>query len=443
MLNVPGESHTFCDGVSRRSFLKIGGLALGGLSLPQLLAAESQAGIRRSHKAVIMIYLPGGPPHQDMFDLKPNAPQEVRGEFSPIKTNVPGIEISELLPRMARSMDKLVPIRTLVGSAGRHDSFQCMTGRTPGNQPPGGWPELGSVISRVQGPVHSGVPPFVALSPKMEHTPYNNGDPGFLGPSAAPFQPNGQGQDNLTLNGVTLDRLQDRRTLLNRFDNFRRSVDAQGQMAGWDTFTERAFGMLTSSKVAEAMDLKNEDKATRERYGYGTSKPQGDAAPRRMQQFLMARRLVEAGARCVTLSFSFWDWHGHNFENARTNMPDLDQGVTALVEDLHARGMDEDVTVVVWGEFGRTPKINGNDGRDHWPRVACGLLAGGGMRTGQAIGETDRIAAEPKERPVHFQEVFATLYHNLGIDPHVKLPDLTGRPRYVLDQNYGPMPEMI
>jgi len=415
------------------------------MTLPDLLRAEAQSGTRRSHKAIIMIYLPGGPPHQDMFEIKTDAPVEIRGEFKPIKTNVPGIQIGELLPRMAGMMDKLVPIRSIVGAKDRHAAYQCMTGRLREEQPEHNWPEFGSVISKLHGATDPTVPSFMCLSPTMQHRPYNNGKPGFLGTAHAPFKPLGETtKQDMVLNDVSLDRLGDRKTLLAGFDRFRRDTDASGVMDGLDAFNQQAFGMLTSSRLYEALDLEREDPKLRERYGKGTARRQGDAAPRLMEHFLLARRLVEAGVRCVTLSFSFWDWHGNNFANARSNLPDLDQGVTALVEDLHQRGLDEDVTVIVWGEFGRTPRINKDAGRDHWPRVSCALLAGGGMRTGQAIGATDRLGGEAKDRPVHFQEVFATLYHNMGIDTNeATVNDLSGRPRYLVEQQYQPLPELI
>jgi hypothetical protein len=429
--------------LSRRAFLRIGGLALGGLSMSDILRAEAAAGVGRSHKSVIMIYLPGGPPHQDMFDLKPDAPSEVRGEFKPIRTNVPGIEVCEHMPRLASVMDKLVPIRTIVGATGDHYSFQCLTGRSHRRQPQGGWPELGSVVARLQGPTTPAMPAYVGLSPKMQHTPYNNGKPGFLGPAYAPFQPNGEGKEDLVLQGVALERLADRKSLVRALDNFSRTVDSSGVMNGMDAFQQQAFGVLTSSKLADALNLEHEPRALRDRYGYGTEKHQSDGAPRLMQQFLMARRLVEAGVRCVTLSYSFWDYHGSNFNLCRENLPQLDQGVSALVEDLHSRGLDKDVSVVVWGEFGRTPKINAAAGRDHWPNVSCALLAGGGMRTGQVIGATDRTAGEAKDRPVRFEEVFATLYNRLGIDAErATVNDLAGRPQYLAD-HWSVMRELV
>ncbi len=444
MLSIYGRKNRFCDGVSRRNFLRIGALGMGGLALPQILQAENASGLRKSHKAVIMIYLPGGPPHQDTFDLKPDAPGEIRGEFQPISTNVPGVQFCELLPRLSRCADKLAVIRSIADARDDHTDYMCLTGRTKQNQPPGGWPSFGAVISKVQGVADPGVPSFVGLEPRMQHRPYNAATSGYLGPSHASFKPQGDGKADMVLNDISLDRLADRKGLLASFDRFRRDVDASGQMEGLDTYTQQAFGVLTSSGLADALNLDKESAKTRERYGKGDPKPHGDAAPMMMEQFILARRLVEAGARAVTVAFGFWDYHGQNFRNARRELPMLDQGVSALVEDLYDRGLDKDVTVVVWGEFGRTPKINKDAGRDHWPKASCALLSGGGMRVGQIIGATDRQAAEPVERPVRFGEVFATMYHNLGIDVNdVKINDLSGRPQYLVPDNLQPMPELI
>jgi len=440
-----GSTSRFCDGVSRRNFLKIGALGLGGLALPQLLNAESQSGIRSSHKAIIMIFLPGGPSHQDMFDLKSDAPSEIRGEFKPISTNVPGMQICEHLPRLARLADRYSIIRSMVGAEDNHYAVQCLTGRLGRTAPPGGWPCLGSVLSKVYGPVDRAIPPFVGLSPKMGHTPWSdNGQPGFLGVGHAPFQPNkGGGKDDMTLNGLTLDRLTDRRHLLAQFDQFRRDLDASGMMDGMDAFNQQAFGILTSSKLLEALDVEKEDLKIRECYGKGDPKNRDDGAPKLMEHMLTARRLVEAGARCVTLAFSRWDHHGDNFGALRQDLPLFDQGVSALLTDLRERGLEKDVSVVVWGEFGRTPTINKDGGRDHWPRVSFAMLAGGTMRHGQVIGATDRLGGEASERPVQFGEVFATLYHSLGIDVNkVTVPDLTGRPQFLVDNGLQPMREL-
>jgi hypothetical protein len=436
---------------SRRSFLQVGGLALGGLSLPQLLRAESQSGVRRGHKSVIMIFLSGGPPHQDMVDLKMDAPVEVRGEFKPIRTNVIGLDICEYLPKLSGMMDRFAVIRSLVGSEGHHASFQCVTGRTQQAQPAGGWPSFGSIVSKVQGPVVETVPPFVGLSPKMKTPTWaNNGPPGFLGAAYAPIKPNAEGMEDMVLKGMTVDKLDDRKALLTRFDNLRRDADATGNLAGAEESTRQALSILTSSKLADALDLEKEDPRIRDLYGRGSPEPAGygDAGPLLNDYFLAARRLVEAGVRVVTLSYGRWDWHGKphgtTFENARHHLPMFDRGLTTLIEDLRQRGLDQDTTVLVWGEFGRTPRINKEGGRDHWPQVACAMLAGGGLKTGQVIGSTDRLAERAKDRPVHFQEVFATLYHTLGIDPtRTTVSDLQGRPHYLVDAEYRPMRELV
>ncbi len=446
MLTIQGSKQRFCDGVSRRNFLKIGALGLGGLSLPQLLQAESSSGIRRSHKAVIMIFLPGGPSHQDMFDLKMDAPREIRGEFKPIGTNVPGMQICEHLPLLAKMADKYAVIRSMVGAEDNHYAVQCLTGRHARNAPPGGWPALGSVLSKLHGTVDPAIPPFVGMAPKMGHVPWSdNGTPGFLGVGHAPFQPNkGGGKEDMVLNGITLDRLEDRKKLLSSFDRFRRDIDASGMMEGLDAFNEQAFGILTSSKLMEALDIEKEQKSVRERYGKGDPKNRDDGGPKLMEHMLVARRLVEAGARCVTLAFSRWDHHGDNFGALRQDLPLFDQGLSALLEDLHQRGMDKDVSVVVWGEFGRTPVINRDGGRDHWPRVSFTLLAGGGLRTGQVIGATDRLGGEASERPVKFGDVFATLYQRLGIDiSKTTVTDLTGRPQFLVDPGCEALRELV
>ena len=444
MLTIYGQKNRFCDGVSRRNFLKIGTLGMAGLSLPQLFRAEAAKGKGLDHKAVIMIFLPGGPSHQDMFDLKMDAPSEIRGEFKPISTSVPGIQICEHLPKMAKLMDKMALIRSIVGATGDHYAFQCLTGRPHQNQPAGGWPSIGSVVSKLQGSVTKEIPPFIGLSPKMGHMEWaDSGTPGFLGVGHAPFKPDGAGRSDMVLNGVTLDRLSDRKNLLKNFDRLRRDVDSSGIMQGMDSFNEQAFNMLTSSKLLEALDVEKEDKSLRDFYGKGDPRNRDDGGPKLMEQFLVARRLVEAGARCVTLAFSRWDHHGDNFGALRQDLPLLDQGVSALITDLHQRGLDKDVSVVVWGEFGRTPTINKDGGRDHWPRVSCAMVAGGGMKMGQVIGATDRLGGEAVERPVQFGEVFATLYHNLGIDPGLpSLTDLTGRPQYLTD-GHAPMRELV
>jgi uncharacterized protein (DUF1501 family) len=443
--------------LSRRSFLNIGALGIGSLTLPGLLRAEAAAGIRSSHKSVILIYLVGGPPHQDLFDLKPDAPKEVAGPWKPAATNVTGVKICEALPRLTRIMDKLVVVRSLVGNQADHDAIQVYNGHHPRKPTPGGgWPQLGSAVAKLQAPVDPSVPPFVSLCYTCTHGPYNEPGPGFLGPSMAPFRAMGKTREDMLLRGLSVDRLADRKTLLKSFDSLHRDADAHGAVQAMDAFTQQAFGLLTSSRMADALDLSKEPARVIERYGTGDPKVfmDGNGAPRVPQSLLMARRLVEAGARVVTLNYSKWDWHGGKnaegradnsiFSREAEDFPIFDQCVSALVEDLHQRGLDQDCTVVVLGEFGRTPKISAQVGRDHWPQVNCALLAGGGMKTGQVIGATDKIAAEAVARPVTWGELFATLYHNLGIDSHrVTLSDLTGRPQYLVEDDAKPLPELV
>jgi uncharacterized protein (DUF1501 family) len=448
---MPNPLARQCPGVPRRTFLQVGGLALGGLALPQLLRAEERSGVRTPHKSVIMVFLPGGPPHQDTVDLKPDAPAEFRGEFRPIRTNVPGLNICEHLPRLARMMDRFAVIRSLVGSDGFHVSYQCVTGHSMVNQPTGGWPSFGSAVSKLQGAAGASVPAFVGLAPKMKATDWANpGQPGFLGRAYAPLTPNADGLANMALRGMSVERFDDRKALLRTFDTLRRDLDATGALEGADVATRRALDILTSAELPDALDLTKEDPRVRDRYGRGSPEPAGygDAAPLLNDYFLAARRLVEVGVRVVTLAYGRWDWHGRPhgtiFENARHHLPMLDRGLSALVEDLHERGLDKDVSVVVWGEFGRNPQINKEAGRDHWPGVGCALLAGGGMRTGQVIGATDRLGGRVVDRPVHFQEVFATLYHNLGIDvTSTTLKDHSGRPYYLVEADKKPIRELV
>jgi hypothetical protein len=452
MLTILGPRSTgrFCDGLARRDFLKIGGMVMGGLSLPQLLAAEDKAGIRKNHKAIINIFLPGGPAHQDFWDIKVDAPAEIRGEFQPIRTAVPGIEICEVFPKIAAVAQHCVFIRSIVGATGGHDAYQCMTGRPLRPAPAGGWPAGGAWVSKLQGPVNRVVPPHLSLCYKTDHAPWGyDGDGGFLGIAHAPFKLVGgrsetSKTDNMVLKGITLDRLQDRTRLRAALDRFRREVDTTGKMAGLDSFTEQAMGILTSSALADALDLSQEDPRIVERYGRGDPKFRDDGAPKLTENFLIARRLVEAGARVVSLNFSRWDHHGQNFRAIRDDGPLLDRATAALITDLVERGLDKDVSVVVWGEFGRTPKINPQAGRDHWPQVSCALLACGGMRTGQVIGATNRLGEYATERPVTFQEVWATLYHNLGLNlATVREFDLRGRPQYLVDEGVQPLKEVI
>lgn len=417
-----GKRHErFCDGYSRRDFLKVGALGVGGLTLADLLRAEAAAGTGSSHKAVINIHLAGGPSHQDTFDLKPEAAREFRGEFHPIQTNVPGMDICEHFPLLAQSADKFAIVRSLTGSIADHSDFPTQTGYSRQDLASiGGRPSLGSVVSKLLGS-EEGAPPFVA---------YNGSYYGYLGSVHQPFRP--QGGELRLGDKMTADRLQSRTELLGFLDRLRRDVDRTGKMVALDAYARQAVDVVTSGKVADALDLDKEDAKLRERYG-------DDG-----KMFLTARRLVEAGVRVVTFNWGGWDTHSNNFNHLRGQLPKLDRAISALLEDLHARGMDKDVSVVMWGEFGRTPRVNNNNGgRDHWYEVAMCVLAGGGMRLGQVVGKSNKNAERAIERPVHLQEVFATLYHNLGIDVKTTtLVDPAGRPQYLVDRR-EPIHELI
>jgi hypothetical protein len=437
MLTLLGPRARFCDGLSRRSFLQLGGLAVGGLTLPGLFRAEAQAGIRRSHKSVIMVYLSGGLAHQDTFDLKPNAPAEVRGEFKPIASNVPGVQIGEHLPKMARVMDRVALIRSISGLADEHTSFQNLTGFGMNQSQREKKPNFGSVVARLQGSTDQVLPPFVDLFPTMQHKPYNIPGPGMLGRSCAGVKVDGEDVAVMKPTSSTLE-LAERRKLLESFDQFRRNVD-NAEVSGMDTVYRKAFDVLSSSKLVEALDVTKEPVAVRDRYGRGSPKHLGDGAPMWNDQLLMARRLVEAGVRVVTVAYGFWDTHGGNFRYLKQHLPMFDTGISALIEDIYARGLDRDVTVVVWGEFGRTPKINKDAGRDHWAGVNGALLAGGGMKVGQVIGSSDSAAAYPKDTPIHYRDVLATVYRNLGIDPHGMVYDVSNRPSPILPSEASPI----
>ncbi|MFO0929994.1 MAG: DUF1501 domain-containing protein [Gemmataceae bacterium] len=452
MLTLLGNARTrhACDQISRRGFLRIGalGVGAGALSLADLYRLEAaQSPTRRTsrHKAVIMIYLGGGPPHQDMWEIKTEAPTEIRGPFKPINTRVPGIQIGECFPKIAERMDRCVVIRSLVGAPDRHDGIMCLSGWPHTSLINlGGRPSIGAVLSRVAGPVDPSVPPFVGLARRTTHAPWSDpGTAGFLGIAHSSFKLEGEGMSDLRLKNASVEHLHDRRRLLASFDGLRKELDTNGNLKALDAMTDKALGMLTSSKLVEALDLSREHPKVLERYGDG--KPyqyQYDGAPTVNEQFLLARRLVEAGARCVTLSYGRWDSHSKNFDLVKDHGGKFDQAFTALIDDLEVRGMLDDTTVIAWGEFGRTPRINKDAGRDHWPQVSCAILAGGGMRTGQAIGSTNRLGEVANNRPVHFGEVFATLYHNLGIDvSHTFLPDPTGRPQHLVDRE--PLRELV
>ncbi|MCS6977346.1 MAG: DUF1501 domain-containing protein, partial [Gemmatales bacterium] len=359
----------------------------------------------------------------DMYDLKPDAPKEFRGEFNPIPTNVSGIQICELMPLQARMFDKLAVIRSIV-SVDEHSDSLVMTGYSERENRTANHPSFGSVVSRVRSS-DATVPQFVSLRGMSPGT-----EPGFVGVAHRPFTPSGPGLKNLRLSqGISADRVGDRRSLLASFDTLRKDIDATGTMQGLDAFTERAFDIILSGRVHNALDLQKEDAKVRERY-------------KGVEQFLTARRLIEAGVGCVTLAIGGWDTHSDNFKTLRKQLPQVDRGVANLVQDLYDRGLDKDVVVIMWGEFGRTPKVNNTAGRDHWAPVMSALVAGGGLKMGQAIGSSTARGERPKDRPYTCSQVLATLYHAIGIDPAIQFTDGSGRPRYVLEQR-DPVVELL
>ena len=416
MLSVLGPARTV-RGTSRRDVLKLGGLACTGLALPDLFRLRARGSTGARNKSVILVWLRGGASHIDSFDMKPDAPAEVRGEFKPVRTNVPGIQVCEHLPRCAQVMDKLAIVRGIQSNdLGDHTPHYILTG-SPDR---GKRPVFGAVVSHLR-PKADGLPPYVSL---MYEPPglYDTEGPVYLGPAHRPFAPRDEGLANLRLpREITADRLGDRKELLRTFDTLSRAVEHRGNMSGIDAYTRRALEMAVSPRVREAFDLNREPAALRDRYG------------KYCENFLMARRLVEAGVTVVTLKVGDWDTHEKNFIDHKDQLPKLDRGLHALVTDLYDRGLEKDVAVVVWGEFGRAPKISRGDGRDHWPEAGAAVIAGGGFRTGQAIGETDSHGGRAKGRAYTPANVLATLYGHLGIDPVVTLPDHLGRPVYLLD----------
>lgn len=467
MIKIHGPGGLYCDGISRRSFLRIGGLSLGGLSLPEILQAEAMAGTANSSKAVIMVLLPGGPPHLDMWDLKPDAPAEIRGEFKPIQTSVPGISICELMPRLASMMDRLVIVRSLVGGLNDHNLHQCLTGweshpqqgdsRNIPGYPEGNWPSIGAVVSRYLGPTRAGTLPFVSLAPpKTESTTRASlNQSGCFGPSFSGYEPFKLAESDVDISGLGLDRLSDRKSLYHQLGEFQSQMDLLRDQKSFDNFTNKAFDLLTSSRMTEALDVQKESPEVRALYGIPDDSPPVNGGGKLLESFLAARRLIDMGVRCVTLAFSQWpleresrgghnwDWHTGNFVKARKTLPMLDQGLAALIEDLTKSGRIDDVSIVVWGEFGRSPRINGNAGRDHWPTVGNCLIAGCGIRAGQVLGSTNRNGEYAQERPVHYRDVFATLYHNMGIDAsNLIFQDRADRPHALLDHRQ-PLTELV
>jgi hypothetical protein len=430
------------DRFSRRGLLHVGSFGLAGMTLPNLLrlqAAAAAEGKPVKKKSVILVWLAGGPSHIDMYDLKPAAPAEFRGEFKPIPTNVPGIEISEHLPLQAQIMDKLAIVRSAFHTNAGHGmgSQWMLTGYQPTIEVNDNiYPAMGSVVARLQGANDPNLPAYVNLPRAL-----GLGKAAYLGASYNPFSPesdpNSDGFQvrNMKLpNRVDANRLDRRRSLLGQLDQIRRDIDLQGDIEGLDTFYRDALTMVTNDKAIRAFDIKAEETDLREKYG------RNDLG----QSCLLARRLVEAGVSFVAVQAGGgWDTHGDNFKQLKDNLlPKYDRAVAALVQDLHDRGRQDDVLVMSFGEFGRTPRINSGAGRDHWPGAMSILYAGGGLKMGQVIGSTNDKAEFPTSRPASVGCVLSTMYHALGIDPTHVFYDHAKRPLPVLNEG-EPIEELI
>ena len=444
MLTFSGQGSTYCDGIQRRDFLRLGALGFGGLTLADLLRQQANGGEQARAKSIIYVVLGGGPSHIDMYDLKPDAPAEYRGPFAPIATRLPGVRICELMPLQAQMMDRLALLRGVRSVENDHYLSEVYSGlpRRVGRRP-----AFGSIVSRAVGSA-AGLPSYVSLNrPSTDEFEYEK--PYYAGSGHGPFRPFGEAlADLMPVN--SLDRLQERRTLLATFDSARRSADQAQSTGSLDRFQSQALDIITSPRVRDAFDLSKEPERVRASYGRGKYPHQTFVSilydwP--AQQFLMARRLVEAGVRVVTLRAGDWDHHssptGNIFYCLENVLPALDRSLHALFTDLRERGLENDVLVVVLGEFGRTPRISQpGPGREHWAEAGCVLFHGGGLRMGQVIGETDARAERARTGNVTFENIMATIYQTLGIDLNLQLPDFNGRPQYLLDER-EPIRELL
>jgi hypothetical protein len=434
MLHVWGSRQGLnCDGATRRDFLKVGGLGLSGFLLADLLKARkaaAAAGKPTKNTSVVWLWLGGGPTHVETFDPKMSAPMEYRSVVGSVKTNVTGVEIGGIFPKIAKVADKMAFIRSFAHTNSGHGggTHYVMTGY---DYPPAdaGMPQVkpffGSILSRVRGANNSatGLPTYVRLSGT-----YGDG-PAWLGPSYAPFDTGGNARNNMNLQ-VTLNRLSDRRSLLKSFDTLNRKIDRSGLMNGLDSLEGQAFDLILS-RAREVFDVNREEPRTKDRYGNGLG-----------QQLLLARRLCEAGVGFVTLHYGGWDMHGQILQGMKSLGPQLDHAVAAFVSDVAARGLDKDILLVISGEFGRTPRINGNAGRDHWAPLSTLAFAGGGLKMGQVVGESNAKAEVPKSTPISPQDMMATIFHVLGIKQDLHFKDGTGRPVPMVDGG-KPIAELV
>lgn len=424
------------DGLRRRSFLRVGTLALGGLTLADLFRMRAVAEPNPARaKSVVMIHLSGGPSHLDMYDMKPQAPVEYRGEFSPIRTNVSGIEICELMPMQARIADKFAILRG-AQIANLHTGNCFYSGypwqESPRASVPGEArrPALGSIVSRLR-PGAKEIPPYVSIENHFDwERAYYAGvehEPVRVGGSSPREAIENMGRQR----DVSAVRLDDRHDLLQNLDSARRELELGESASGVDRFQQRALDIVTSTRVRDAFDLEKESKETRVRYGEGPYRH----GPHPGRSLLLARRMIEAGVSVVTVGVHNWDTHQHNFSSLREMLPALDRALYALMSDLSDRGLLDDVVIVMGGEFGRTPRIGDQtpDGRGHWPEAGILWIAGGGLRTGQVIGATDSRGEAIIGNPIGMKSVLATVYRVLGINTTTTIPDHNGRPQFVLD----------
>lgn len=434
MLNVFSRtSSPTCDGKSRRNFLRVGALGFGMLGLPQLLQARAVAkseGNQTKDTSVIWIWLGGGATHIETFDPKMTAPAEYRSVTGEVKTNLPGVTFGGNFERMAKVADKMAIVRSFAHSNSGHGggTHWVMTGYDNKLVDNGGLPSrpgIGSIVSKVRGANHpkTGIPTYVRLSGIL-------GDgPSFLGTAYGPFDPGGQARRNMSL-VVDQTRLDSRREMLKGIDTVKRDVDRSGIMEGMDAFEQQAFNLVLS-KSQQSFDLKYEDPRVVDRYGQGLG-----------EQLLQARRLCEAGCGFVTVHYGGWDMHSTIKQSMDQTAPRLDHAVAALIDDLSQRGLSEKVLVVISGEFGRTPKVNGSGGRDHWAPLSTLALAGGGLKMGQVIGESAEKADVPKTKAISPQDVMATIFDVLGIDRKIQFVNQAGRPVYMIEDG-KPIEELV
>ncbi len=449
MLTIWGPRRRFCDNVTRRDFLRVGALGLTGLTLADMLRLRAESGSTGRPRAVIMVCLAGGPSHIDTYDLKPDASSEFRGDFKPIRTNVPGFDICELFPMQAKIADKLALVRTVqFVEPMQHELEECYTGFPKSAKRPA----FGSVISRFGGPHDPRTPNYVSLD-QYQANIFEVENPQYVGAAHRPFLFGDQGVKDLHLTqGIDSACLNDRARMRDLFDGIQRQIDGHGDFATLDSYSAQALEMITSPQAREAFDLSREPDKVHEKYGtkgakyiYGNDPTPTNPWP--ADKFLLARRLVEAGVSVVTMRVGTWDYHGKSsgtgniFTGLRSQLPLLDRSIYALTTDLHERGLDKEVVVLVWGEFGRTPKINNVEGRDHWPDLGFALFSGA-LKTGQVVGRSDSKAGLPKDRSVGAQNIIGTLYRALGIDAAQTLPDFTGRPMRLLDDG-DPIAELV